>query len=128
MDTQRPDIYQQMVQVSEEKGWPEMFQTDLTKHDRKRLGSDDAPKVFGWVLGKFHTYLIDPRITQDCLQGYLEHLEVEGKNDLFFWFDGKNLRSVSLQEFSGVTKQFNRLMTDDFNIVVRKNERKYNRY
>jgi hypothetical protein len=100
--------YQQLKQASRDVGWPLSFPTDLTSHDRARLQGDDAPATFGWVLRECGTLIIDPRIGRNTLNGFLAHLCSNGQRDLFFWWDGSKLHSLSFEHFSVELRQQNK--------------------
>ena len=98
--------YQHLKQASRDVGWPLSFPTDLTEHDRARLNGSDPPKAFGWVLRELGTLLIDPRIAADHLRGHLAHLR-SCERQMFFWWDGSKLHSLSFEHFGVELRQAN---------------------
>jgi len=78
---------------------PVSHKDDLLVHDHNRLYGDDAPPIFGWVLRELGTLFLDPRMDREHIEGYIKHLEMNGGDDLFFWFDGKILNKVSFEDF-----------------------------
>ena len=81
-------------------GWPKTFETDLTEHDKARLQGPDAPKLFGWVLRKLGTLLLDPRMSQSGLDRYARHLASvnEGDAHRYYWHNGHELTEVGSEK------------------------------
>jgi len=99
--------YQHLKRAAADVGWPERFKSDLTRHDRARLRGSDAPKAFGWVLRSTGTELIDPRIDEETLAGFLADYALNGACHLYFWFDGCMLHSLSFEHWSVILQQEN---------------------
>jgi hypothetical protein len=94
-------------QAARDVGWPEAYSDDLNVHDRARLHGDDAPTVFGWVLRRSGTELLDPRMSNGSLCAYLQHYRSEGAQHLYMWFDGTALHSLSFDHWSVMMRQEN---------------------
>lgn len=93
------DPYDELELESNAVGWPLSFKTDLTEHDRARLQGDDAPKVFGWVLRKLGTLLLDPRMSTQSLEGYAHHLTgPDGEEYRYYWHNGRALKEVDREK------------------------------
>jgi hypothetical protein len=98
--------YQSLFAESARTGWPYIHQTDLTVYDHKRLTSDDAPSVFGWVLRKFGTEILDPRMGPLALESYLDHYRVDGTKNLYYWYTGQKLVGVTFHDFCELMRLF----------------------
>ena len=107
--------YEQLLGASILAGMPHAFTTDLTTHDKRALGRDDAPDRFGWVLYPCGTHLIDPGMTTASLNGYIEHLlspdywanGMTGKKARFFLFEKGRLHLVGRNVFCAQLRCWN---------------------
>lgn len=89
------DPYDELELEASAVGWPLSFKTDLTEHDKPRLQGGDAPKIFGWVLRKLGTLLLDPRMSRSSLDGYTRHLtEPASDAHRYYWHNGRALKEV----------------------------------
>lgn len=93
--------YQQMQREAAKTGFPRMFRTDLTTHDREFLAQRQRPQQFGWALRECGTELLLHTTWS------LAQLEYFGRQtDVhWYWFDGKRLCPSTPQELLELLRQ-----------------------
>jgi len=102
-------IYQSLVEEAKKRSRPEHYFDDLYKHDKNRLEGDHPPPVFGWVLRRSGTELLDLRMDKRSLDGYIEHYTYEDpkEDNLYYFFDGAVLNCLPFQDWKKVMKENN---------------------
>ncbi len=89
-----PTAYQQMKREAIKTGFPRVFKTDLTVHDRDFLRRRQRPRQFGWALRECGTeLLLNTTWSRVQLQYYGRHPDV-----YWYWFDGETLRESTPDE------------------------------
>lgn len=109
--------YDELEIESNRIGWPVRFKTDMTKHDRTRLQSNDAPKIFGWILRKLGTLLLDPRMSRRNLESYAYYLTSDADGNYFYWYDGHSLKEVSCNQLFELLRKNNNPSNVDIHSV-----------
>ena len=79
---------------------PEVHERDLLVHDLAQLTKESAPDRFGWVLYSCGTHLIDLRMKEQSLWGFLRHIKLNWKPGTwkFYTWDGKALNEHNSYE------------------------------
>lgn len=87
-------IYETLMTESQNTGWPVVYQTDLTKHDKRRIEGDPSLQAFGWVLRECGTELLDPRMSGPILSGFMQYYEYNGKSYKYYIYEKEQLNPV----------------------------------
>ena len=104
--TQTP--YDALLAESDRTGWPVVFRTDLTEHDRATLTRRSPADSFAWVLSRHATYLVYPsRRPIDGAGHYAQDMpaicaQAFGRDNCrWYWWDGVRLLDVGSPEALG---------------------------
>jgi hypothetical protein len=91
------NIHDQMVQLAEEIGWPEMYRDDLYRHDLQALRKIDLDKPFVWVLRQSGTHLVPIKNTSDVLDLSSINKVFGYSNPKWYAWDGESFYEAPYQ-------------------------------
>lgn len=87
-----PSIYDLLVAESKRLGWPTIFRTDLTMHDRQMLRQRDPLQggEFVWVVREHgtHLYFIEAAPKQQAADWFLWMMRYHQKHERCHWYIG----------------------------------------